>query len=278
MANASLNQFEPAVADYERLLTDPKVHPTLRYQEAVLLLATGRPDEYRSAIQRLLDLFGRNQNIPLIMPVLQASRLADDGVADYDPLIKIAAKLVETNTDKFPFVRTHGHLLYRGRRYREAIERLEEGMKLGKDTHPFLIPDRFFMAMAHHRLGHAEEARQWLGKAEKAMNTLLADPKADEIFKAVGSENNWQNRLVAEVIRNRGRCPDQGGDRSAGPRRGSGAGSRPCPASPVGEGNRRLRPGDRAATRESAPLARACRVPHLASPGRTSQARSGQGR
>ena len=190
-----------AVADYERLLTDPKVHPMLRYQEAVLLLATGRPDEYRSAIQRLLDLFGRNQNIPLIMPVLQASRLADDGVADYDPLIKIAAKLVETNTDKFPFVRTHGHLLYRGRRYREAIERLEEGLKLGKDTHPFLIPDRFFMAMAHHRLGHAEEARHWLAKAEKAMNTLLADPKVDEIFKAVGSENNWHNRLVAEVIR-----------------------------------------------------------------------------
>ena len=115
----------------------PQAPPVFRYENAMLLLATGRLEEYRLAVRRLSTCSAETQNIPLIMPVLQASRLAEDGVADYDPLIEIAEKLVGNNQDKFPFVRTHGHLLYRGRRYREAIERLEEGLRLaaGKLTH-----------------------------------------------------------------------------------------------------------------------------------------------
>jgi tetratricopeptide (TPR) repeat protein len=98
-------------------------------------------------------------------------------------------------------VRTHGHLLYRAGRYREAIGRLEEAFTLGKGTHPFLAFDGFFLAMAHHRLGHAEEARDRLARTEQSMDKLLADPKVDEIFKAVKAENNWANRLVAELVR-----------------------------------------------------------------------------
>ena len=98
------------------------------------------------------------------------------------------------------FARTLGHLLYRGR-YREAIERLDEAFKLGKETHPFLVPDGFFLAMAHHRLGHSAEALARLEKSEQFMDKLNADPKVDEIFKAVKTENNWQNRLVPVLIR-----------------------------------------------------------------------------
>jgi tetratricopeptide (TPR) repeat protein len=201
LANASLNRLEPAVADYQRFLIDPDVSLLFRYQYAMLLLATGRLGEYRAAVERLHDRFGREQNPSQILPVLQAARLADGAVADYEPLVQIAAKLVEANNDKFPFVRTHGHLLYRAGRYREAVNRLEEAFALGKQTHPFLILDGFFLAMAHHRLGHAEAARDRLARTEQAMDKLMADPKVDAIFAAVKAQNNWANRLVAELVR-----------------------------------------------------------------------------
>jgi len=201
LAHADLNQLEQAVGDYAQMLSSPKVHPVFHYQNAMLLLATGRYEEYRAACRRLIRRYDQNSNVNLVMPVLQSSRLADGAADDYGPLIARAAELSVSNKDKFPFVRTLGHLLYRAGRYGEAIERLEEAFKLGKETHPFLVPDGYFLAMAHHRLGHAEEARARLEKAERFTEKLYADPKVNEIFKAIKSENNWQNRLVSELIR-----------------------------------------------------------------------------
>src|SRR5262249_6716799 len=63
------------------------------------------------------------------------------------------------------------------------------------------ILDGFFLAMAHLRLGHAEEARDRLARTEQAMDKLMADPKVDAIFRAVKAQNNWANRLVPELVR-----------------------------------------------------------------------------
>ena len=201
LAHADQNQLDLAVADYEQLLAYPQVHPVFHYQNAAILLATGRYEDYLTACQRLIQLHGQNSNPPIVLTVLQSARMAGGAVDDYDPLIAKATKLYENNEEKFPFVRILGHLLYRGGRYREAVERINEAFTLGNNTHPYLIFDEFFLAMAHHRLGHTEEARSRLEKAEQFMKKTYADPKVDELFKAAKTENNWQNRLVVEVVR-----------------------------------------------------------------------------
>ena len=57
---------------------------------------------------------------------------------------------------------TLGAALFRAGRFEDAIRRLEEGIKLrnGAET----PQDWPFLAMAHHRLGHRDEARGWLDR------------------------------------------------------------------------------------------------------------------
>jgi hypothetical protein len=57
-------------------------------------------------------------------------------------------------------LRALGAALYRAGRCDAAIRRLEEAIPLqGRTSVP---PDWPFLAMAHHRLGHRDEARRWL--------------------------------------------------------------------------------------------------------------------
>jgi tetratricopeptide (TPR) repeat protein len=52
--------------------------------------------------------------------------------------------------------------LYRAGQYEEAIHRLEEGIRLrGGEGGP---ADPAFLAMAHYRLGHRDEALRWLDR------------------------------------------------------------------------------------------------------------------
>ena len=69
IAHAEENQFEPAVGDYAKLLTVPNLLPIFHYQNAMLLLATGRYEEYQEACHRLITMHGRNSNPNFSMPV-----------------------------------------------------------------------------------------------------------------------------------------------------------------------------------------------------------------
>ena len=63
---------------------------------------------------------------------------------------------------KADYLNTLGAALYRAGRFDEAIRRLEEAIRLrGGDGLP---QDWAFLAMAHHRLGHRDEARRWLDR------------------------------------------------------------------------------------------------------------------
>ena len=60
---------------------------------------------------------------------------------------------------------TLGALLYRAGRYREAVGRLEEGLRAAKGQ--AVAQDWLFLAMAHHRLGEEAEARRSLARLAK---------------------------------------------------------------------------------------------------------------
>ena len=65
---------------------------------------------------------------------------------------------------------TLGALLYRAGSYKEAVDQLTEAVRThgeGGDGWTCL-----FLAMAHHRLKHDEEARRWLARATAAREDL----------------------------------------------------------------------------------------------------------
>jgi tetratricopeptide (TPR) repeat protein len=66
------------------------------------------------------------------------------------------------------YLNTFGVALYRAGNFAQAVEALEKSLAAGKGQ--FDAFDLFFLAMAHHRLGHREEARRCLERAVEWLN------------------------------------------------------------------------------------------------------------
>jgi tetratricopeptide (TPR) repeat protein len=106
----------------------------------------------------------RPLRIARTQPILAwACVLAPSAVAD--PLVPV--QLAEKAVKRFPkisgFLDTLGAAHYRAGQYDRAIQRLNEAMQAqgqGGTATAWL-----FLVLAHQRLGHADEAKQWLDKA-----------------------------------------------------------------------------------------------------------------
>src|SRR5262245_49427163 len=89
---------------------------------------------------------------------------------------------------------TLGACLYRAGRFGEAILLLQEATSVwengaAKPTSYSPAYTWFFLAMAHQRLGHAEEARRWLDKGIKGMEQETQNPAV-----------LWNRRLTLELF------------------------------------------------------------------------------
>src|SRR5262249_11805126 len=86
-----------------------------------------------------------------------------------------------------------GAALYRAGRFEEAIQRLNTSITAQNDDGVF--GDWLFLAMAHHRLGHAAEARNWLDK------TIQGEAKKKADREPLG----WVQRLQLQTLRREAR-------------------------------------------------------------------------
>jgi WD40 repeat protein/tetratricopeptide (TPR) repeat protein len=98
--------------------------------------------------------------------------LGTDALGDWRVLLAMAEAVVRRAVEQSQpalvrgqWLRLYGRLLYRAGRYQEASARLHEGLALNPEE---ATADRLFLAMAHHRLGHVQEARRQWDKARGA--------------------------------------------------------------------------------------------------------------
>jgi tetratricopeptide (TPR) repeat protein len=96
-------------------------------------------------------------------------RLLDDPPPDPAGLVHMAEKYVTKNKGAAMFVL--GWALLRAGRLDEAISRFEESLAVQREWPPSGI-NAYGLALAHHRLGHPEEARRWLERAEAWLDRL----------------------------------------------------------------------------------------------------------
>jgi WD40 repeat protein/tetratricopeptide (TPR) repeat protein len=105
-------------------------------------------------------------NLHMANLVAWVCALGPEGVADYRRPLALAELAVSHSRpdEKHGALNTLGALLYRAGRWREAVERLREAIQGGQGG----AADWVFLAMAHHRLGEATEARQFLARVTQA--------------------------------------------------------------------------------------------------------------
>jgi serine/threonine protein kinase len=152
----------------------------LHYRHALARLGAADLPEYRRACAAMLERFDRTQSPEEAHWVCWALSLGPDAVQDWRQAVQLAEAAFQNNPNSDQYGNTLGAVLYRAGRFREAIERLEGIGKASKAKPPgiSLAYPRFFLAMAHHRLGHVKESHQWLDRAVQRTQQEMAKPDA----------------------------------------------------------------------------------------------------
>ena len=170
-----LKHYEPAIADLE----------------AALVLQPDQP-----VVRELLALCCNNRAWELAT--------GPDSRRDVGRALAMAERAVALAPGQQAFLNTQGVLLYRAGRFAESITTLERSLAAGRGQ--FDAFDLFFLAMAHHRLGHREEAHRcfdravsWLGEQKNLVEQYakeLAAFRAEAEAVLTGSDDE----LPADVF------------------------------------------------------------------------------
>ena len=157
----------------------------LAYRGACLL----NLKRYALALDQLEAAFKIDPETVRAMPNLptainnRAWELATGAEAQRDPVsaARLAAFAVALAPDESISLNTLGVALYRAGKFSEAIEALDKSLAAGNGQYDGF--DLFFLAMAHHRLGHREEARRSFDRALRWLQAQknLAGQHAQEL-------------------------------------------------------------------------------------------------
>ena len=171
-----------AIADLLKAIEHEPENAGLWNMRVLAPLAAGRPDEYRKALAEMIQRLGKSEDPRAACLVSWASVMKPDSAADWQSVLAMAERAVRREPGSSACLAALGMALYRTGSYEQAAQRLGEADRLIRD--PSEIADYspackwFFLAMAHHRLGHAAEAKKWLDKAgqwvERATGELQA--------------------------------------------------------------------------------------------------------
>jgi tetratricopeptide (TPR) repeat protein len=172
---------EKAAANFrEAVRLDPADYQA-RHLEILSLVAAGDCDGFGRACLTLLDEFRKPAHQPsskwnfdlgekwteyaaTANGIAWSLTLAPCAVADKSVPLRFAEIAVKrlSGSMRHNALCTLGAALYRAGRFEDAIVRLEEGA--GPRKEDSLPQARLFLAMAHHHLGHRDEARLWLDR------------------------------------------------------------------------------------------------------------------
>jgi serine/threonine protein kinase/WD40 repeat protein/Flp pilus assembly protein TadD len=196
-AHAAMGQWEKASADFVKATECREPDEEAWHSRAMLHLRDGDTGGYRKICSDMLQRFGAG--------AVWTCTLAPNSGADPDRIVSLAEKsLAESSRDHW-HVNQLGAAQYRAARFEEAVKQLTEATKLS--SHPYrtnLLTTCFFLAMAHHRLGHTDEARRWLDKGMQGTEKALKSP-GEHMGKSGNTDGvippNWSRKLTLRLLR-----------------------------------------------------------------------------
>ena len=162
---AQKGRWDLAAAVFGQLVEREPDNLGSRYPHIRSLVEAGDRAE-SGACEDLLKRFGTKADHAQSNSIAWTCVLDADAAVYGEALVHLAEAGVagrpERGRERSDVLNTLGASLYRAGRFGEAIRRLNESIQAldGGD-----VPKGFaFLAMAHHRLGHGDEAKRWLDK------------------------------------------------------------------------------------------------------------------
>jgi WD40 repeat protein/tRNA A-37 threonylcarbamoyl transferase component Bud32/tetratricopeptide (TPR) repeat protein len=198
-----LPRWGPAAAAYSVAVAyspdDPQWHDRL----ILSLLAAGDDGGARRARAETIRRLGATADKSNALAVAWSAALVPRGFDPTDPPVFLVERALKENTGSYGF-RTYlpvvyGAELYRAGRHAEAIDKLMiPEQRRGKGAERISAADALawpFLAMAHQRRGHREEARRWLERFRR----YQPDP-ADAARRAQDPDAFWED-LEFQLLR-----------------------------------------------------------------------------
>jgi serine/threonine protein kinase len=190
-----LGRREEAADIYDRGLKADPNNTRRWYGAAALYLSIGDVDRYRGACRELLD---RSEKVAANNPnvadwAAKTCALAADSVSDFSRVERLAQRIVtgtENHAWRRNFFLAKALTDYRSGRHQEAIEWLEKFAPQTNGEH-FDATAFAALALAHHQLGHHDEARASLDAAR----TIIANKPPDALSIAF-----WFDWLHCEIL------------------------------------------------------------------------------
>lgn len=186
-AHAAAGRWDEAAAAYKTAFESGNRSPMDWSRRALLLLATGKAEGYRTACRDMVEHFAPPLPSAVEDTVAWACVVGGDATADPDGIVRLAEAAVSGRKDYYA-LNTLGAALYRAGRFEEAFATLERSVAAhasGGTPH-----DWVFLAMTCQRLGRLEEARAWIERFDR-----------DQAARGGSAAGSWTEPLELRVLR-----------------------------------------------------------------------------
>ena len=164
---------------------------------ASTLVLAGDQEGYRRTCADLLRRLASVTDPQTCYLLARTASLAPGG-GDPAQAVQRAEKGVAAYAKRAWYLHTLAVAHYRAGQFGEAVRRAQQSLKDDPAWGGHVV-DWLLLAMAHERLGHADEARQWLDKAAGWLDQAGKGlPKETRFALPLPS---WSDRLEAQILR-----------------------------------------------------------------------------
>jgi serine/threonine protein kinase len=197
-----LRQWNKAAVEYDALLELQLADAAVWFEDAYLRLKLVDTEGYQQLCRRMLEHYAHSKDVNDIIFLAHTCVLAPLRLDDAAQVQQLAEQRMSLTADnpvhRVWSVHVLGLAWYRCGRSDKAVECLVKGL----DEHPdweHNVLNWLVLAMAHHRLEHKQEARQWLDKARQWIEekNRSRDPE-DRSFTPAGWA--WRDWLGVQML------------------------------------------------------------------------------
>jgi serine/threonine protein kinase len=194
-AYAREQEWQKASECFAKVIETPNANAAFWYRHGLLRLQLGDLAGFQKACAAALERFGKTDDANVMNMLAWTCALNARATVDWSVPVALAEKAA-AKARQWETLGTLGAVTYRAGMVEQTIQRLTESIKANPGGGA--APDLFFLAMAHQRLDHRDEAKKWFQKAENQIDLALdGKPVAAYGNRPLG----WSDRLELQLFR-----------------------------------------------------------------------------